>query len=101
MSTRQKIMVTLAVMVLINFVLIVVFGEKGLVDLVSIKRDRKSAIEHNEALVKKNISLYHKIDRLKHDPVYIENVARKQLGLVGKNDLILKPVRRTGKQTKK
>ncbi len=94
-------MVTLAVMVLINFLLIVVFGEKGLVDLVSIKRDRKSAIEHNEALVKKNISLYHKIDRLKHDPVYIENVARKQLGLAGKNDLILKPARRTGKQTKK
>lgn len=94
-------MVTLAVMVLINFLLVVVFGEKGLVDLVSIKRDRKSAIEHHEALVKKNISLYHKIERLKYDPVYIENVARKQLGLVGKNDLILKPARRPGKQTKK
>jgi cell division protein FtsB len=94
-------MVTLAVIILINFLLIVVFGEKSLVDLVSLKRDRKSAIEHNEALVKKNISLYHKIERLKYDPMYIENVARKQLGLVGKNDIILKPARRTEKQTKK
>ena len=101
MNTKQKILVTFAVLILINFLLVIVFGEKGLVDLVSLKRDHKSAIEHNDALVKKNISMYHKIVRLKHDPVYIESVARKQLGLVGKNDLILKPTQRTEKQKKK
>lgn len=98
MNTRQKIMVTLALLVLINFLLVIVFGEKGLVDLVSLQRDRKSAAAHNDTLVKKNISLYRKIERLKHDPIYVESVARKQLGVVGENELILTPLGRTGKQ---
>lgn len=101
MSAKQKIMVTFAVLILVNFLLIIVFGEKGLADLVSLRGNRKSASEHTEALVKKNISLYHQIERIKYDPVFIESMARKQLGLVGKNDLILKPARGTQKQRKK
>ncbi len=98
MSTRQKILVTLALLVLVNFFLVIVFGEKGVVDLASLQRDRKEAVAHNDSLVKKNISLYHKIERLKHDPIYVERVARRQLGVVGKNELILTPLHGHGKQ---
>ncbi len=38
-----------------------------------------------------NLSISIEIDRLKHDPEYIENVARKELGMIGEDEVILKP----------
>ena len=37
-----------------------------------------------------NFSLYHEIDRLKHDPKYIEDVVRQELGFIGKDEVIFK-----------
>jgi len=33
------------------------------------------------------------IDRLKHDPAYIEDVARKEFGMIGKDEILVKPRR--------
>jgi cell division protein FtsB len=38
-----------------------------------------------------NRSIGVEIDRLKHDPEYIENIARQELGMIGENEVILKP----------
>jgi cell division protein FtsB len=39
-------------------------------------------------LEKKNRALYGNIQRLKNDPEYIENIARTELGMVGKDELV-------------
>jgi cell division protein FtsB len=35
------------------------------------------------------LQLYHEIERLKKDPAYIEAIARQELGLVGKNEIVI------------
>ena len=39
--------------------------------------------------------MYTEIERLKHDPEYIENVARRELGMIGKNEVIFKVEKKT------
>ncbi len=55
-----------------------------------LKKTRDGLKDKNEMLVQENISLYRSIERLKNDLVFIENVARQELGVVGKNEIIFK-----------
>ena len=90
MSLNKNIMIGLAIMMMIMMLLFVVFGEKGLTDLHRLKTQKDNVSLKNEELTKENLSLYREIDRLKHDPGYVENVARKELGFVGKDEVIIK-----------
>ncbi len=91
MTRKQSILFSLAVMLMFSLLLFIIFGEHGLIDLNTLKAQKVQLVEKNEQLARKNISLSVEIDRLKHDPHYIENVARQELGMVGENELILKP----------
>jgi len=90
MSVRQKILLALAILVMFNLLLVIVFGEKGLVDLQFMKKEQARLEQKNEELTEKNSGLYREIDRLKNDPDYVEEVARKELGMVGENEIIFK-----------
>jgi cell division protein FtsB len=46
-------------------------------------------VRQNETLAVENVSLYRTIGRLKNDPVFIESVARNELGMVGKDDVVI------------
>ncbi len=43
-----------------------------------------------EAAAEKNEHLNHQIDRLKNDWDYIESIARNELGMVGKDEIVLR-----------
>lgn len=90
MKTWHKIILIFAILGLINLLIIMVFGDDGLVDVHLLNKHKISLEEKNEALSKENLSLYREIERLKHDPEYIENVARKELGVIGPDEIILK-----------
>lgn len=62
-------------------------------DLNTLKKERDQLAGKNEQLSRQNLSLSVEIDRLKHDPKYIENIARQELGMVAEDELILKPQR--------
>ena len=62
-------------------------------DLNTLKKERDQLAEKNEQLSHQNLSMSVEIDRLKHDPKYIENIARQELGMVAEDELILKPQR--------
>ena len=70
--------------------LFIVFGENGLTDLYKLKMEKDNLSKKSDELKKKNISLYREIERLKNDPGYVEDVARKELGVIGKDDVIIK-----------
>jgi cell division protein FtsB len=42
--------------------------------------------------------LYRSIERLKSDPAYIESIARKELGMIRKEEIIIKPGNRDKKE---
>jgi cell division protein FtsB len=66
------------------------FGENGLADLYRLKTERDILLKKNDELIRKNLSLYREIERLKNDPEYVENVARNELGVIGKDEVVIK-----------
>lgn len=91
MSLKQKILLSVAILVLFNLLLIIIFGDNGLVDLNLLKKEKERLVDKNREFVRENLSLYREIERLKNDPEFIESVARKELGVIGKDEVILKP----------
>lgn len=70
--------------------LFIIFGENGLTDLYQLKTKKDHLSKKNEELKTKNLTLYREIERLKNDPGYVEDVARKELGVIGKDEVIIK-----------
>ena len=90
MSVRQKILLIFVVLGLFSMLFLIIGGENGLKDLSALRNQRDGILEKKARIQKENIRLYREIDRLKNDPAYIESVARKELGMIGKNEVILK-----------
>ncbi|MFA7013751.1 MAG: septum formation initiator family protein [Desulfobacterales bacterium] len=90
MSVRQKIVLVFVVLGLFSMLFLIIGGENGLKDLSALRNQRDVILEKKARIQKENIRLYREIDRLKNDPAYIESVARKELGMIGKNEVILK-----------
>lgn len=89
MNLGKKIMVVGAACVLLGFLLMIVFGDNGLIEFSRFRAKEKAMAEQNQELAIENIELYRIVDRLKHDPEYIEMVARSELGMVGKDDIVV------------
>ena len=68
--------------------LFIVFNEYGLADLRLLKQERDQLLQKNAQLEKENLSMYRQIDRLKNDLKFIESVARQELGMVGKDEIV-------------
>jgi cell division protein FtsB len=91
MTRTQGIFLSITVVLLVSLLFFIIFGEHGFIDLNILKKERDQLVEKNEQLSRENLSLSVEIDRLKHDPKYIENIARQELGMVAEDELILKP----------
>ena len=93
MTKKHSIFFSIAVALMFSLLFFIVFSEHGFLDLNSLKAEKARLNKKNELISHQNLSLSVEIDRLKHDLDYIENVARQELGMVGENELILKPKR--------
>ena len=89
MSLDPKWVVAGAALIMLYLAQAIVFGDNGFVELSRLKAQQQELTARNEILARENVDLYRVIKRLKGDPVYIESVARNELGMVGKNDLVI------------
>jgi cell division protein FtsB len=94
MTKTQSIFISVAILLLAAMFFFIIVSEHGLADLIFLKKERRKLVEKSMRLTRENLSISVEIDRLKHDPEYIENVARKELGMIGEDEVILKPQRR-------
>lgn len=88
MNLKDKIFFSIVFVVLFSIFVMAVFGEKGLLDLYRLKNEHAELSETNKEIARENISLLNEINRLKTDLVYVESVARKDLGFVTKDEII-------------
>jgi len=88
MSTRQSIGLAFAIVGLFTFLLVIIFGDKGLADLHLVRLERDRLVEKNHTLLQENLARFNEKERLESDPHYIEHVARTELGLVAQEELI-------------
>ena len=74
------------------FIILVVswlaFGDRGFIYLYRMDRERQDYLERIQKLEASNQRLKDEIDRLRSDRDYIEETARKELGLVKDNEVI-------------
>ena len=90
MKKKHKFGVGIVIFLLIFLLFEIVFDEKGVIDLFELKERIHTIEQTNKKLIKENIKLTHIIERLKNDQKYVESVARKDLGMISKDEIILK-----------
>lgn len=94
---KKTLTIYLPLIIVSALFLLIFFGDKGIIDLNIMKMKKERIVQKNEVLVQKNLSLHQTVVRLKDDPAFIESVARKDLGLIKENEIILKLKREPGK----
>lgn len=90
LDAKNKILISIIILFLFAMLFFIVFGENGLVDLGLLKQEKDRLMEANRRLEQENLTLYREINRLRNDMAYIESVARKELGMVKEEEIILK-----------
>ena len=95
MTRKLNILLSIAAFLLIALFFFIIVSEHGLADLRFLKKERDRFVEESKRLSRENLTISIEIDRLKHDPAYIESIARQELGMIGKDEIILKPQSQT------
>jgi cell division protein FtsB len=85
-----KIGLVLGVLILIGYVSLIFIGKNGLGDLNAMKQELQNINIKNEEIRQENVEIYRKIERLKTDPVYMENIAREELKMIGEKEMVFK-----------
>lgn len=93
MNAKQGILISAAVFLIVSLFFFIVFSERGMADLNLLKKERDQVKAQNRQLTEENLGLSVEIDRLKNDPEYIESVARRQFGMIGQDEVVVKPQR--------
>jgi cell division protein FtsB len=68
----------------------ILFSSNGVMNYYAIQKELTTIQEENIQLAAENEELKNEIEKLKADPAYLEEVARKEYGLVKKNEMIFK-----------
>ncbi|MFC1577544.1 septum formation initiator family protein [Thermodesulfobacteriota bacterium] len=98
MTKNQNILLSISVLLLLALFFFIIVSEHGLADLRFLKKERDRLVEENKNLTRENQAISVEIDRLRHDPAYIESVARQELGMIGEDEIILKPQSSAGQK---
>lgn len=85
-----KIAFGVAILLLISYLAMIFTGENGWYDLNNMKQELKNIKAKNEQIKQENVYIYQKIDRIKTDPVFQENIARQELKMIGKDEKVFK-----------
>lgn len=89
MSPVKKITFSAIAGALAILSLVIVFKENGLLDFWERKDELAGILSENEKLKEQNKELFNEVKRLKSDEVYIEYMARKELGVIKKDEYLI------------
>ena len=91
MNIRQTLLIAVATVAVVVTAFMIMFGDNGFADLRLLKNQHAHLQERNAQLAWENMQLRRQIDRLKNDPAYIESIARQELGMIGPDEIVIKP----------
>jgi len=77
------------------------FGERGFIHLYRMDRERQTYLEKINKLEHENRELLDEIQRLRSDREYVENLGRRELGLVKEDELMYRFETKTDKVKQK
>jgi cell division protein FtsB len=83
-----KFLGVIALAVVAGMAVVVLFSHRGLYYVYRFGHERASLEQENTRLAAENARLARTIDRLQHDPVFIQDLIRQELNFVKKNEII-------------
>ncbi|MGD9730561.1 MAG: septum formation initiator family protein [Desulfamplus sp.] len=86
----EKTIYISAISVMIVLAFLILYGKNGFMDVHKLKLQEEAIISENDAINESNKILERKINRLKSDISYIEHIARHELGMVSKDELVFR-----------
>jgi len=76
-------------MLAVTFILyFTVFGDRGLLSIYHLNKEKQEVQQRLETLKGENLKLVREVDALKNDRRYLESIARRDFGMVRKNEII-------------
>ncbi len=84
----QKRLYIIPVCIILIILFFTVFGERGLLRINRLTQEKEEIQKKADQIRKENERLKRDIEALKSDRRYIENIARKEFGLVRPNEVI-------------
>lgn len=66
-----------------------VFGGVGVISTLNLRAKENQLIEENSKLREENALLRKEVEQLRSNPSYIEEIARRELGLMGKKEIVI------------
>ena len=87
MKRKKRLLIVILVFLLI-LGLVSFFGEKGILHLLRLEKELVRIKESNKKMEEENEKLKEEVRRLKTDKRYIEEIARKELGMVKEGEII-------------
>jgi cell division protein FtsB len=84
----MKIVGRLLILFLLLMSLLITFGNRGVIDNYLMSKRLSQLKEQNRVITTENIELKKKITLLRNDINYIEMIARNELGMVKKGDIV-------------
>ena len=89
MKVNVKIVVSILFLgILLTLAGLLFFGQRGFTHLLTLQEQFATLEAENQRIVQENERLQKEIELLNKNMAYIEDIARKQLGLVKKDELV-------------
>lgn len=85
---RKRRLLLLVLIALLILGILTFFGEKGILHLLRLRKEVARIKEKNIKLEEENQKLREEVKRLLSDKRYIEEIARKELGMVKEEEII-------------
>jgi len=86
MKKRPLLLIILFVFLIMG--LLTFFGERGILHFFRLKRELTRIREENQRVEEENQKLREEVKRLQQEKRYIEEIARKELGMVKEGEVI-------------
>jgi cell division protein FtsB len=83
---KRFLLVIVGFLVILGFLSF--FGEKGILHLLRLKKELAGIKEANQQMEVENQKLKEEVERLRHEKRYLEEIARKELGMVKEGEII-------------
>jgi cell division protein FtsB len=83
-----KLLAGIALTIVTVMVLVILFSHRGLYNVYRFRQERVRLEHENTRLAAENARLARSIDRLQHDPVFIQDLIRQELNFVKRNEII-------------
>jgi cell division protein FtsB len=86
-STQRRVVYIFSSL-LVALLIFTAFGERGVLHLWRLWGEKKRLEDKNYLLQRENEALRERVSRIRHDDLYLEKIAREELGLVRPGEMV-------------